>query len=115
MKIKEKNQRRSYSITKFNKAIFSIEDFDEPNFSRNNSSSKAEIFRKKKDKFKTCYTTICQKFYPLILKSNIYESHQKFSYYCLTCNNHLFDKGQNKHKYHSIISLKNILKIRKRQ
>lgn len=53
MKIKEKNQRRSYSITKFNKEIFSIGDIDEPNFSRNNSSSKAEIFRKKKDKFKT--------------------------------------------------------------
>ena len=108
MQIEETNQRRSYSINKLNKGLFAIEDIDEPNFSRNNSSSKAEIFGKKKDKFKTCYTTICQKFYPLILKLNIYESYQKFPYFCLTCNNHLFNKGQNKHKYHSIISLKNL-------
>ena len=108
MKIKERSQRRSYSITKINKTIFSIEDIDNPNISRNNSSSKADISKQKKDKFKTGYTTICQKFYPLILKLNTHESYQKFSYFCLTCNIHLFDKGQNKHKYHSIISLKEI-------
>jgi hypothetical protein len=75
---------------------------------RNKRSSQEDIFKQKIDKFKTDYTTICQKFYPLILKVNIYESYQKFWCFCLTCNIHLFEKDQNKHMHHSIIDLKKI-------
>ena len=109
--MKERNQRiqrRSHSFTIIHKTIFSIEDTYKQNITRNSSSSKAAIFKKKKDKFKTDYTTICQKFYPLIIKQNIYESCKQFSYFCLTCNLHLYDKSRNKHKDHSIISLKKI-------
>ena len=49
--MKERNQRiqrRSHSFTIIHKTIFSIEDTYKQNITRNSSSSKAAIFKKKK-------------------------------------------------------------------
>lgn len=104
----EWNKRRSHSFSKRNKILSSIGDFGKPIISRNNSSDKAHIIKQKFSNFNKAYTPICQKFYPLIIKQNVYESSQKFPYFCLTCNIHLLDKGKSEHKEHSIISLKEI-------
>ena len=104
----EWNKRRSHSFSKRNKILSSIGDFGKPIISRNNSSDKAHIIKQKFSNFNKAYTPICQKFYPLIIKQNVYESSKKFSYFCLTCIIHLLDKGKSEHKEHSIISLKEI-------
>ena len=108
MKVKELNQRGSYSMNKINKINSSIKDIDIRIIPRNYSSHKVHIIKQRIGKFNKTYTRICQKMYPFIIKENIYESWKKYSYFCLTCNTHLFDKGQNKHKNHSIVSLKEI-------
>ena len=104
----EWNKRGSHSFSKRNKKLSSIGDISKLNFSRNNSSDKAYIIKQKLCNFSKAYAPICQKFYPLIIKQNVYESFKKFSYFCLTCNIHLLDKNKNDHKEHSIMNLKEI-------
>ena len=108
MKNIEWNKRGSHSFSKRNKILSSFGHIVKRNISRNNSSDKAHTFKQKFCNVNKAYTPICQKFYPLIIKQNVYESSKKFSYFCLTCNIHLLDKGKSEHKEHSIINLKDI-------
>ena len=69
----------------------------------------------KEEDFFSFYTSICKKFYPLILGTNskIYDkicnnNFKKNSFYCFTCDNHFCINCKNNHIKHSFINFEQI-------
>ena len=110
----EFQKRRHYSLNSRYSGKDSLEkEMIKPNISRSQSSHEIQIYNKKNYDFGIAYTSLCKKYYPLIIKpcskylKNYCKKHfESFFYYCLTCNIHFCIKCQMEHKEHSIINLK---------